>query len=160
MDDGFSEIYARYGGMVLRRCRKLLNNESRAVEAMQDTFVRFLKIRDRSAHTGLSSLLYQMATQVSLNLMRTDRRHPEDAVVPEILRNIADQAHAESRLVARNFLAKLLTRQPQTTAWMAVAFYHDGMTLEELANESGLSVSGVRKRLRKFGAEVREMKEE
>ena len=34
--------YAQHGPMVLRRCRRLLGDEARAVDAMQDTFVRLL----------------------------------------------------------------------------------------------------------------------
>jgi RNA polymerase sigma-70 factor (ECF subfamily) len=40
---------------------------------------------------------------------------------------------------------------------MAVMHYVDGMTYEEVAREVGLSVSGVRKRLRTLKAHVRDL---
>ena len=43
---------------------------------------------------------------------------------------------------------------------MAVLHYRDGMTLEEVAGEVGLSVSGVRKRLRGLRARLGELIEE
>ena len=33
------QLYERYGPMVLRRCRALLKNEARAVDALHDVFV-------------------------------------------------------------------------------------------------------------------------
>jgi RNA polymerase sigma-70 factor (ECF subfamily) len=42
----------------------------------------------------------------------------------------------------------LFGRHPESSRTMAVLHYVDGMTLEQVAAESGLSVSGVRKRLR------------
>ena len=41
---------------------------------------------------------------------------------------------------------------------MAVLHYVDGMTLEETAEAVGLSVSGVRKRLRSLKSKVKEVK--
>ena len=40
---------------------------------------------------------------------------------------------------------------------MAVLHYVDGMTLEQVARECGMSVSGVRKRLRGLRSELRVM---
>jgi RNA polymerase sigma-70 factor (ECF subfamily) len=40
---------------------------------------------------------------------------------------------------------------------MAVLHYVDGLTLEQVADETGLSVSGVRKRLRQLRLTLREM---
>jgi len=40
---------------------------------------------------------------------------------------------------------------------MAVLHYVDGFTLEEVARETGLSVSGVRRRLRRLRETLREM---
>jgi RNA polymerase sigma-70 factor (ECF subfamily) len=38
----------------------------------------------------------------------------------------------------------------ENTRYMAVLHYIDGLTLEETAQETGMSVSGVRKRLRRL----------
>ena len=40
---------------------------------------------------------------------------------------------------------------------MAILHYVDGMTLQEVADEVGMSVSGVRKRLRGLRAELHEL---
>ena len=40
-------LYRKYGPMVLRRCRSLLNDEDQAMDAMQETFVKLIRYRER-----------------------------------------------------------------------------------------------------------------
>ncbi len=49
---------------------------------------------------------------------------------------------------ARGVLDRLFGRHPESSRTIAVLHYVDGLTLEQVAAEVGLSVSGVRKRLR------------
>jgi len=141
------EYYRRYGPMVLRRCRNLLKREELAVDAMQDTFVQVLRHREKLEGTAPSSLLYRIATNVCLNRIRTQRRHPED-VDDELLDRIAALDDSEPRVLARNLIDRLFARDPVSTREIALLHLVDGLTLEEVAGEVGLSVSGVRKRLR------------
>ena len=149
--------YRRYGPMVLRRCRTMLHDEHQATDAMQDVFVQLLRHHDRLEDRGLSSLLYRMATNVCLNRIRSSQRRPEDAS-SELLGRIADAAASEgARGEARSVLDRVLGREPVSTATIAVLHLHDGMTLQEVADAVGLSVSGVRKRLRKLKANLQEL---
>ncbi len=143
------DLYETYGPMVLRRCRRLLRDEERALDAMHDVFVQILRRRELLHDGGLASLLLQTATHVCLNHLRTERRHPEDRE-EELLHAIADSGDEtpESRALARRFLERLFRAGPDSTRLMAVLHYVDRLTFEEVAAEVGLSVSGVRKRLR------------
>jgi hypothetical protein len=51
-------------------------------------------------------------------------------------------------------LAQLFGRTPESSRVIAVLHYLDGLTLEEVAKEVGVSVSGVRKRLRVLRQEL------
>ena len=143
------DLYTRYGPLVLRRCRTLLRREEEAVDAMQDVFVRVLVHQARLDERGCSSLLYRIATNVCLNRLRGQRRRPEDPQT-ELLQQIAEVSGQEGAVEARSLLDRLLSREPESTAVIAVLHLHDGLTLEEVAREVGLSVSGVRKRLRRL----------
>ena len=55
---------------------------------------------------------------------------------------------AERRSLAGTILDRLFAGQPESTRLIAVLHYVDRLTLEEVAAEVGMSVSGVRKRLR------------
>jgi RNA polymerase sigma factor (sigma-70 family) len=151
--------YRRYGPLVYRRCLRFLRSEAQAEEAMQDVFVELLRRQDRLEDRGLSSLLFQVATHVSLNRLRTRRRHPEQAG-DRVLSLIAHDEQLEERTLADGVLASLFGREPASTRVMAILHYVDGMTLEEVARELGMSVSGVRKRLRKLHERLLELTEE
>jgi len=139
-------LYERYSGMVLRRCRQLLREEALAEDAAQDVFVQFLRHGDRLTAEFPSSLLYRIATNHCLNLIRDLRR--QDPHIEEWLRRLSDWEDPAPRLEARSLLARLFGKHEESTRTMAVLHLLDGMTLEEVADEVGMSVSGVRKRLR------------
>jgi RNA polymerase sigma-70 factor (ECF subfamily) len=142
--------------MVLRRCRKLLGDDHAARDAMHDVFVQILSHADELVDQAPSSLLFRIATNVCLNRMRTRRRHPEDAD-PDLLVAIADHTDPAARSAARSALDALFRHEPDETAVMAVLHLHDKMTLEEVAAEVGMSVSGVRKRLAKLRTKLRHL---
>lgn len=136
--------------MVLRRCRRLLRDDAKAVDAMHDVFVEILRRKDSLDASSPAGLLLTTATHVCLNRLRSERRKPEDRD-DEMLFHIAameSTASAESRTLAGRILDRLFRGQPESTRLIAVLHYVDRLTLEEVASEVGMSVSGVRKRLR------------
>jgi RNA polymerase sigma-70 factor (ECF subfamily) len=147
--------------MVLRRCRKLLRHDAQAQDAMQDVFVALLRHQDRLQDEAPAALLLRVATNVCLNRLRTSRRRPEDADDQRLLQ-IAGGAgeQSEGRTLARDLLAKLFRADdPLAASTQTIAVMHlvDGLTLEEVAREAGLSVSGVRKRLRSARARLSQL---
>ena len=80
----------------------------------------------------------------------------------ELLTRIAatDEGGAEARAGARSALGRVFGREPISTATIAVMHHVDGMTLQEVADAVGLSVSGVRKRLRKVKALAGDLRSE
>lgn len=140
--------------MVLRRCRRLLRNEDDAMEVAQEVFVALAKNRRRLDDRFPSSLLFRMATNLSLNRIRDRRHHP---VMPgdEVLHRIASWKDLDTPL----FLDALFRRQPASTRTMAVVHFVDGLTLEQVARITGMSVSGVRKRLRGLRQRLEELSE-
>lgn len=142
--------------MVMRRCRQLLRDENEALDATQDVFVQVLRRRERLQAGYPSSLLYRIATNLCLNRIRDRRRRPQSQD-EEALHRLADLEDTEARIEARSVLARLFARHRESTRTIAVLHYWDGMTLEETAREVGLSVSGVRKRLRALRATLEEI---
>jgi RNA polymerase sigma-70 factor (ECF subfamily) len=152
------QLYTRYGPMVLRRCRGLLRSEAEAVDAMHDVFVTLLRNKDRLDPTASASLLYRVATNVCLNRIRSRtrrREEPED----DLLWRIAAASSGERAFEARALLDRLFSREPASSGTIAILHLHDGLTLEQVASEVGMSVSGVRKRLRRLQDELHKLKE-
>jgi len=148
------DLYQRYGPMVMRRCRQMLGDEDRAMDATQDVFVKVLRLQHRLDLSSPSSLLYRIATNLCLDQLRRRRRFPETSD-DTVLSRIVDADDPEERAGLRSILSKLFTGQKESTRTIAVLHYVDGMTLEETASEVGMSVSGVRKRLRGLRAALR-----
>jgi len=151
------QYYRTYGPMVLRRCRRLLGDEERARDAMHDVFVRLLLSQERLDDRAPSSLLYRIATNVCLNKIRREKRRPSDPD-SELIARIASSSDDGNRLSARSLLRQLFGNHPISSAEMAVMHLVDGMTLEQVAEECEMSVSGVRKRLRKLRTSISELK--
>jgi RNA polymerase sigma-70 factor (ECF subfamily) len=146
-------LYEKYGPMVLRRCRFLLKNEEAALDAMQETFVKLLRYQDQLSGEYPSSLLYRMATNICLNLIR-DRRPQTESDPAEVIARIAHYDDHENRFLASRLLDRLFADELADTRQMATLHFVDGMTLQEVADVVNLSVSGVRKRLRLFRQRV------
>lgn len=146
-------LYRRYGPMVLRRCRRLLRDEEKAVDAMQDTFVQLLRHAEDLDGSAPSSLLFRTATNVCLNRLRGERRRPEDPE-DELVLQIAAADDLEGNTAARSLLGRIFGGEKESTRTIAVLHLVDGMTHEEVAREVNLSVSGVRKRLRTLRSRV------
>ena len=149
-------LYRRYGPMVIRRCTQLLRDEEQALDAAQDVFVRLMERRDRINDDYPSSLLYRMATNLCLNRIRDSKRR-KTTTDQNLLEQIADWDDSEGRIVAGSVLERLFGGERESTRTMAVLHYVDGMTLEQVANEVSMSVSGVRKRLRGLRASLEEL---
>jgi len=146
--------------MVFRRCRALLRSDAQAEDAMHDVFVALLRFDERLQDEAPAALLLRVATNLCLNRMRGARRRPEDADDDLVLRIAAGDADGEERTVARDLIRKLFhPSDPLAASTGTIAVMHlvDGLTLEEVAREAGLSVSGVRKRLRTLRGRLAEL---
>jgi RNA polymerase sigma-70 factor (ECF subfamily) len=152
------QLYRTHGPMVLRRCRRLLRDEAQALDALQDVFVQVLRYQRALDDTAPSSLLFRLATNVCLNRLRTQRRKPEDRD-DELVLAIAQDLDEAARAQAASMLRRLFSAEPESTAAIAVMHLLDGMTHDEVAREVGLSVSGVRKRLRTLSAKLQALDE-
>jgi RNA polymerase sigma-70 factor (ECF subfamily) len=153
--------FERYGAMVMRRCHALLRDEGEAQDAMQDVFVALLRREERLHDEAPAALLLRVATNICLNRLRSRRRRPEDRDHERLLEIAAlEDGAGEGRTVARNLLKKLFRLDdPLAASTRTIAVMHlvDGLTLEEVAREAGLSVSGVRKRLRTLRARLEDL---
>ncbi|MEN9354514.1 MAG: hypothetical protein RL318_1839 [Fibrobacterota bacterium] len=152
------ELYRRYAPMVRRRCLQLVRDTALADDLTQGVFVSCLRFQERLSGDYPSSLLFRMATNASLNALRSIKRHPADRD-EEVLLSIASQDEGHNAYVARTVLDRIFSREQESTRVIAVLYHLDGMTLEEVAKETGLSISGVRKRLMKLRERVQALKE-
>ena len=153
----FSKIYEAYAPMVYRRCVALLKDDAESKDMVQNVFLRVFEHLESIDLSQPSSLLWNTATRLCLNRIRDKKRRGLDVDTSETLLNIAcaEDDHETSGLLSRIF-----SREQESTRTIAVLHFVDGMTLEETAETVGLSVSGVRKRLRTLQARVKNLEVE
>ena len=147
--------YEKYGPMVIRRCRKILRNEEDALDAVHDVFTSLI-VNEAALHGRFpSSLLYTMATNTCLNRLRKKKR--------ETLRDFTEEGEAMLFCVDNGFeqveaellLEDILKSESETDRAICFMYHADDMTLKEIGEAVGLSVSGVRKRLEAFKSRAR-----
>lgn len=139
-------LIQKYSPMVYRRCVQLLKDEETAKDKVQDIFLKVFENQNTLNLSAPSSLLWTMATNLCLNHIRDHKRFASDS--DEVLVQIASLDDEEVNSLNKVFFNKLFKTQKVDTRTMAYLHFVDGFTLEETAKEVGLSVSGVRKRLR------------
>jgi len=154
--------------MVLRRCRGLLKKEDWALDAMQEVFMLLLKKQETLTMKYPSSLLYTMATNVCLGMIRAEKNKREDTVAAgsgsdgekeDILEQIAELDENFERFELGDILARIFNKEKPSTRIIAVLHFVDGLTLAETARETGLSVSGIRKRIRQLQEKISDLRE-
>jgi len=142
-------LFRKYGPMVNRRCMQLLRDPAEASDMTQEVFIRLLERKDTLHGEFPSSLLWNVATRLCLNRIRDRKRRGQGfASSSDLLEQIASLEDDFSRLEARSMLDRIFGKNPESSRTIAVLHFLDGMTLEEVASEVGMSVSGVRKRIR------------
>lgn len=145
-------LYRSYGPMVHRRCRFLLGSEDDALDALQEVFFLLARKRELGVHFP-SSLLFRMATNVCISMMRRRQRAPLHLceLLLETLRSEEDHVDL---ILARDTLDRIFAGEKKTTRTIAVLHWIDRMSHEQVAAEVGMSVSGVRRRLAKLQERV------
>lgn len=135
--------------LVLRRARTLLRNEQAARDAVQEVFLRAFKARDELASApSPAAWLYRVTTNLCLNWLRDGERRRQilDEMSP------ATDAAWESPPEERLTLRKVLQQVPPALQDIAILYYVDEMSQQEIAGELGIPRRTVGFRLEQFRA--------
>ena len=152
----FSELYQKYAPMVLRRCRAILKDEEKALDAMQDVFLRLMENK-QSIKNACASLFYVTATRVCLNKIKADkiRSGPDFETIAQTMADDFSERDIQ-KAEAAIILERIFESRDKKDLLIATLHFVDGLTLEDTAEQLGMSVSGVRKRIRALQKEVKE----
>ncbi|MDR2578170.1 MAG: sigma-70 family RNA polymerase sigma factor [Chitinispirillales bacterium] len=151
------ELFKKYWTMVLRRCQEILGDTDGAVDVAQEVFVIVLDRQDRLYADYPVSLLWRIATNNCLKVLRSRASRSNMLDRESLLEQIVYSGDIEAEVANRSVLRKLFNRHPESSRTIAVLHLVDGMTLKETALTMNMSVSGVRKRLRALRKTLREM---
>lgn len=147
--------YEKYGPMVIRRCRKILGNDDDAMDAVHDVFVNLLQAKPRLHGSFPSSLLYTIATNICLNRIRKYKREVLLDFSGDKENLFFNEDGGFSQVEAELVLEAILRDESKTNRVIYYMYFADEMTLKEIGEAVGLSISGVRKRLEAFKKRTR-----
>ena len=134
------DIYLRYGSVVYRRARRLLGDEQSAKDACHEVFLRLFHALPEFERASPLTWLYKVTTNFCLNLIRDENRRRK---------LLAAQAQPGSSAAGPS-LADLLRGFPNELQEIAVYYFVDEMSQDEIADVLGLSQRTVSNRLSAF----------
>jgi RNA polymerase sigma-70 factor (ECF subfamily) len=144
-DAELSELYRRYGFLILRRCRTLLNDEAAAEDALQDAFMKFMHHKEawRAAANPIA-WMYRVVDRCCFDQLRRRKHRRADSIDDhENEPNPCPGVDVE----ARNIVIRILHALSEPEYEIAVMAYVDGMNQTEIAEALGLSRPTIWKRL-------------
>lgn len=146
-------LYARHAGLVHRRVRRFFPAED-SEELVHEIFLRALEKQDTyRAEASPTTWLYQLATRFCLNRLRDRKRQGEVLAINAELPWLRPAAALD--VEAAVFLEALWARLDEESALMALYYFVDGMTHEEIARITGVSRRTVGNRIEALQAQAR-----
>ena len=122
--------YRTYGASVLRRARRLLGDEDEARDVLHEVFMSLIESPQQVRGTGpLLAWLYGATTHASLNRLRNQRTRARLVAADNAAMGAGAPPGAERDAIVRDLLARI----PAELAKVAVYYYADEMTHEEIA---------------------------
>jgi len=166
-------FYREYYSVVYKRCLLMLGNREDAQDAAHDVFEKIQELKSKGRlhvpypKTYLSTAaknmginkkkrarrelnqIYDMATNGSLNWFKDNGEQGQEVWEIGITDNGYDQVEAEIIVKA------ILDEQDERTRRIYFYKYHDDMTLKQIGEAVGLSISAVRKRIKNLEKQVK-----
>lgn len=152
-----SELYERYGYAVHRRCLRLLGSEAEADDAMQEVFMRAYKYGDSFRGEAPLGWLYRIADRHCFDLLQKRKRFARPEEAEAALDARAREAAPASSPERVQLVARVLSACKPGVQDVAVLYYVDEMTQDEVAAAVGVSRKTVKERLAKFLSTARTM---
>jgi RNA polymerase sigma factor (sigma-70 family) len=155
--EAFTQIVQRHAGLVYGASLRVVEDQSRAADVVQETFLQFL--RDAGKITGsVPSWLHRVATRKALTAIRTDSRRKRREA-----KYAADKPLKTTRWEDISIhVDQGLDELDDETRQILVRHFFQGQTMTDIAEQVGISqptvsrrvesgVSGLREMLRKRG---------
>ena len=149
--EAFSWLVDRYRDMVYTICLRMLTIEADAEEAAQDVFVKAYRfIEGFQEKSKFSTWLYQITYNQCISVIRKKVRMIDlvdelpDAEIDEGDMNGLESISAEER---GRYLQMAIEALPETDGVVVTLFYYDELSLEEIAEITGLTNSNIRIKL-------------
>ncbi len=149
--NAFSQLVDSYRDMVYTLCIRMLGNETDAAEAAQDVFVKaFRALEGFREKSKFSTWLYRIAYNHCISVIRKKVKiidlvdeFPDTGEEREEWNGLDSLSEQERS----RYLKLAMESLPETDAVVVTLFYYEELSLEEIAEITGLSNSNIRIKL-------------
>lgn len=151
--DEIEALYRQYGAMVHRRALAILGDAQAAHDLVQEVFVNVLRAPDAFRNEASPvTYLYQAVTNLSLRKLRDGGRRGQ--LLDQHLSK--DEPRSQGSSAEDNAtLASILARVPDELREIAILYFVDEMSQDEIADKLGVARRTVGNRLDDFRAAAR-----
>ena len=144
-------FYNQYARRVYERCMYFLRNEEAAQDAMHDVFIKAQRnLNDFRGDASPLTWLTRIATNHCLNLIRARNAQWHGKYKQEVERVEEQREERTSHREMTQLVRLCLAGCEKELAEMAIYYFVDEMTQQEIATTMKISLPTVRKRLRLF----------
>jgi RNA polymerase sigma factor (sigma-70 family) len=150
-EEAFGEIVARYYRPALVIARSLAGSGAVVEDAVQEAFVKTVRNRGKyDPRRSFCPWFYTILRNVCADIRRKEVRHADQ------LRELAecDRPAAEPSDLSDNFMEMIRLLDPTDREILIYRFVH-GMTFQEIAKQTGLSVEAAKKRAQRALKQLR-----
>jgi len=171
-EDSFEELFNRHRQRVASIASRFFRQREKIEEIVQESFTKaFFALEDFSnqQESSFAAWLARIAYNSCYDELRRMKRRPESAlsdVSEEEAAGLKAQLRAqgvggnvESAAIARDLAGKLLARLSPEDRWVLVMLDVEGLTVNEIAELTGWSVSKVKVRAHRARASLRRVLE-
>jgi RNA polymerase sigma-70 factor (ECF subfamily) len=126
------QLYRAHAANAFRRARRLLGSDAEAHEVVHDVFLSLVERPEQYAgHSRMSTFLYSAITHACLNKLRD--RKTQLRLLEQHAGWLASRTYSAPSTDQLSVLRSRLTRMPQPLAQLAVYYYMDELTHQEIA---------------------------
>lgn len=157
MSKSLSDLYCRTGSLVLNRCRLILKDDAEAEDAMQEVFLRIIKYKTRKYKTRIDedeitlAWLFRTAERCCFNRLKKRKKTTllDTAEVAKMV-DVASDGNIAEQSDAKQIVLKYLGELPPKLAQLALLYFVDELSQEEIGKQLGWSRRTIGKKLKKL----------
>jgi RNA polymerase sigma-70 factor (ECF subfamily) len=143
------DLYSRYSRTVWRRARRILADDEAAKDVMQEVFLRAIAADTTEAFEDRPiAWLYRVTTNLCLNRLRDAKRRTE--ILSQCSLDETRDGDADAQILLRRILEGL----PEELQDIAIYYYVDDLSHDEIATILGVSRRTIGNRLAAFHSVV------
>lgn len=154
--DRFGELVGRYHAGLIIHCERLVGNRQEAEDVAQEAFVRAYTRLDRfdPAKGRFSTWLYKIATNLAIDYLRKHTRRVEVEDI-EAIAELTMPLHLEAE-ARREIRTAVLALVPPEYRQVIEAYYWEGKSYQQIADERQVPINTVRTWIRRAKAQLKE----